>query len=242
MSFPTNYMYRTIPQLSQEPAWHCASGSSLQKRKFCSMTTSLLSITSFTRCVQTKQSFLWQRMYFLFLFFLTVPYLCRPQTMWRKASSKQSRSSTSCKSWRSRRRCPWLVSHPATLLLFMIDLYGRRQIVTHCSQVWFSVTCPSGKQWESKCDLRHKSTERKRAYRKCESYFLSKIINLAAEVKFTPAYKYLHLIFRSVELQRPTVMSTRTLLYGSTAWIQLNIWRCFVHPKLQAAAEIYVVI
>lgn len=59
----------------------------------------------------------------LFVCFLTAPYLCRLQMMWRKASSKQSRSSTSCRSLRSRRRCPWSVSPPATLLLFMMNLY-----------------------------------------------------------------------------------------------------------------------
>lgn len=57
--------------------------------------------------------------------FLTVPpiwpYLCRPRMMWRKASSKQSSSRTSCRSWQSRRRCPWSVSHiwtDATQLLY----------------------------------------------------------------------------------------------------------------------------
>lgn len=51
-SSPTNCTSRTIPQPSQEPASPCASGSSLQKRRFCSMTTSSLSTTSSTRCVR----------------------------------------------------------------------------------------------------------------------------------------------------------------------------------------------
>lgn len=36
--------------------------------------------------------------------------LCRQLMMWRKASSKFSRSLISSKSWQSRWRCPWLVS------------------------------------------------------------------------------------------------------------------------------------
>lgn len=125
-SSPTNCMYRTIPQPSQEPAWPCASGSSLQKRKFCSMTARLLSIISFIRCVQTVcLSFFVVCVCMGCFVFLTVPpiwpYLCRPRMMWRKASSKQSSSPTSCRSWRSRRRCPWSVSHiwtDATQLLY----------------------------------------------------------------------------------------------------------------------------
>lgn len=48
-SSPTNFMYRTIPQPSQEPASLCESGSSPQKKRSCSMTTNLLSAISFTR-------------------------------------------------------------------------------------------------------------------------------------------------------------------------------------------------
>lgn len=57
MNSPTNCMYRTIPQPYLEPASPCESGSSPQKRRFCSMTTSLLSTTSFTRFVHVSVIF-----------------------------------------------------------------------------------------------------------------------------------------------------------------------------------------
>lgn len=95
----TNFTSRTTPQPSQEPVWLCASGSLPQKRRSCWTTTSSLSVTSFTRCV------------------LATPFLprplcfsdgslpCRPWTMWKRVLSNQSRSSTSCRSWPSRKRC-----------------------------------------------------------------------------------------------------------------------------------------
>lgn len=63
-SSPTNFMYRTIPQPSQGPASLCESGSSPQKKRSCSMTTNLLSATSFTRSVHTCITCI-----FLFFFF-----------------------------------------------------------------------------------------------------------------------------------------------------------------------------
>ena len=67
-SSPTNCMYKTIPQPSQEPASPCASGSSPQKRRFCSMTTSLLSTTSFTRYVHLSACLCCVCMYLFLLF------------------------------------------------------------------------------------------------------------------------------------------------------------------------------
>lgn len=110
----TSSTYRTIPQPSQEPASPWESGSSLLKRRFCSMTTSLLSTTSFTRCVHMSFDLFSVCMNQVFVgLFEQFPLFvhCRLLMMWRKASSKQSRSPTSCRSWRSRRRCLWSVSH-----------------------------------------------------------------------------------------------------------------------------------
>lgn len=117
MSSPTNCMYRTIPQPSQEPALLCTSGSSPQTKRFCSVTTNLLSATSFTRCVQTEHLapfFFVVVVYETFsceFFILFYFFLCRLLMMWRKASSKLRRSLISYRSWQSWRRCPWLVSH-----------------------------------------------------------------------------------------------------------------------------------
>lgn len=46
-----------------------------------------------------------------FLLFTSLTYFCRLWMMWKRVSSNQSRSPTSCRSWQSRRRCPWLVPH-----------------------------------------------------------------------------------------------------------------------------------
>lgn len=142
MSSPTNCMYRTIPQPSQEPASPYASGSSLQKRRFCSMTTSLLSTISFTRCAHMSVFLCGVCMYVGFFSggFNSVspiwPCLCRLWMMWRKTSSKQSRSLTSCRSWLSRRRCPWSVSRiwtDTTQLLYCCSWVTYTDRVTHCS-------------------------------------------------------------------------------------------------------------
>lgn len=80
---------------------------------------------------------------FLFSFILTIPcvcaHVCRLRMMWRKASSKPSRSPTSWRSWQSRRRCPWSV--PLSLTC------GQ----TLCHSVLTSTEFPIVAQ----CDLHH---------------------------------------------------------------------------------------